>query len=178
MLGVYSFRPVRGLTFFQSVKHLALLLFIAGALGMSQNVTAQTAYRNSLKYEGANSNFESNKNHQSYARTAEFDFDAQTRKVTNVPKIEFAVQEDVVLKFDIKVAANGSVAYVKPSRCAPEHREYWKGAIDALYSTQFEPGTENQPVKVTVTIPEVDFNRPVIASASATEAPATKKRRR
>lgn len=85
------------------------------------------------------------------------------RKVVSTPELMFLLPRDISLEYDLTIAEDGHVLYVKPHPCPPEYVEFRKGGISALYGTKFTAvpaGTGSQKAKAIFIFTETEENRP------------------
>jgi hypothetical protein len=85
------------------------------------------------------------------------------RKVVSTPELMFLLPRDISLEYDLTIAEDGHVLYVKTHPCPPEYVEFRKGGISALYGTRFTSvpaGKGSQKAKAIFIFAEVEENRP------------------
>ena len=85
--------------------------------------------------------------------------DMGERKMTVNPDFEFYSDKEVTLKFDVTIAPNGKVKYVKPPRCDRELTAYRNGGIAALYESKFDPvptANGDQKASIAIYFPKID----------------------
>ena len=61
------------------------------------------------------------------------------RKLEFIPEIKFPSDEDIKIKYNVLIAADGSVVYVKADKGDLFYQEYLKGGVAALYHAKFTP---------------------------------------
>lgn len=160
------------LTYTRSVSHKTstpiLALRLAGVtfftlllLALLPSLYGQASKGPTLFYPGPGGSHQAEA--PSLPKPTQFKVEESARQLRWTPKLEFVAREDIVMKFQVRVAPNGTVEYVKSARVSPAEREYWKGAVDALYQTTFTPTTDFDQIEVTVTFP--GENSSLMASA-------------
>lgn len=79
------------------------------------------------------------------------------RSLISIPEMDFVAATDIVIEYDVRIRPDGTVDYVRSSRCNPEFNEYRKGGVCALYQAKFNPSSkkEDQWVKVVYTFPGI-----------------------
>ena len=82
---------------------------------------------------------------------AEFVVTEPVREVVHEKGVTFEVTEEVSMNFQVLVAANGTVKFVRPPRCDSKYNEFRLGGTDALYGFRFsalEPESPDQWIGV------------------------------